>query len=78
MTESQKMGYRIPDDISFVGIDGIELASLTTPRLTTYWSNAAQLGKKAFEILNNMIENNEIVSFSHSMIYQEGESVKEI
>ena len=78
MTAAQRMGYRIPEDISFVGIDGIELASLTTPRLTTYWSNASQLGKKAFEILNDMIEKGEITSFRHSMVYQEGESVKEI
>jgi len=78
MSEAKKRGYSVPDDISFVGIDGIELASLISPKLTTYWSNPVQLGKKAFEILYNMVEKNEITTFSHSMIFQEGESVKQI
>ena len=76
MSEAQQTGYRVPDDISFVGIDGIELSNLVSPKLTTYRSNASDLGKKTFEILNNMIEKGEIVSFNHSMVYQEGNSVK--
>lgn len=78
MHEAQAKGYKVPDDLSFVGIDGIELSQLITPRLTTYWSNASDLGKKVFEILNNMIENNEISSCNHFMEYWEGESVKDL
>lgn len=78
MSEAQAKGCKVPDDLSFIGIDGIELSQLVTPKLTTYWSNASDLGKKAFEILNNMIENNEISSFNHSMVYWEGGSVRDL
>ena len=78
MNEAQRRGYKIPDDISFIGIDGIELASLVMPKLTTFWSNATELGHKAFEILYRMIEKGEILSFNHEMTYLEGETVKDL
>ena len=78
MNEAQRMGYRVPEDLSFVGIDGIELSSLVTPRLTTYRSNASELGKKAFEMLCQLIETGEISSYTHSLTLQEGESVRDL
>lgn len=78
MNEAQRQGFRVPEDISFVGIDGTELANLVSPRLTTYWSNAVALGYKAFEILYNMIEKGSIVSFDHKMVFREGESVRDL
>ena len=78
MNEAQRRGYKIPDDISFIGIDGIELASLVIPKLTTFWSNATELGHKAFEILYAMIKKGEILSFNHEMTYMEGETVKDL
>ena len=78
MNEAQRMGYRVPEDLSFVGIDGIELSSLVTPRLTTYRSNASELGKKAFEMLCKLIETGEISSYTHSLTLQEGESVRDL
>ena len=76
MSDAIRRGFRVPEDISFIGIDGIELSRLVVPKLTTFWSNAKALGQKAFEILYNMIEKNEVVSFSHDMVYMEGETVQ--
>ena len=78
MNEAQRRGFRVPDDLSFIGIDGIELASLVSPKLTTFWSNASELGHKAFDILYHMIKNGEILSFTHEMTFVEGESVKDL
>jgi DNA-binding LacI/PurR family transcriptional regulator len=78
MNEAQRRGYTVPDDISFIGIDGIELAGLAMPRLTTFWSNATTLGHKAFDMLYKMIKNGEILSFNHEMTYVEGETVKDL
>ncbi len=78
MTKAKELGYKVPDDVSFVGIDGIELSSLVEPKLTTFKSNAEELGKKAFEILYNMINNDEISLYNHCLTLIERDSVKEI
>ncbi len=78
MNRAQQIGFCVPKDISFVGIDGIALSNLVSPRLTTYKSDAEILGKKAFEMLHNMIETGEISFYNHKMELMEGESVRDI
>lgn len=46
----------IPEDISVAGYDGILLARSYKPRLTTVAQNTAQIGRKAAEVLAQMIE----------------------
>ncbi|MBQ9480872.1 MAG: LacI family DNA-binding transcriptional regulator [Clostridia bacterium] len=75
---AKELGYGVPEDISFVGIDGIELSALITPPLTTYKSDASALGKEAFGILYNMIETSEVSSYNHRMEMIERESVREL
>lgn len=77
MTRAKEIGIEVPEDISFIGIDGIEMASLVTPKLTTFKSNASKLGHRAFDIITNMIENNKVEVYNHEMILQEGNSVKD-
>lgn len=49
-----EMGLRVPDDISALGYDGINLARVL--RLTTYSQNTKELGKIAAERLISLIE----------------------
>ncbi len=49
-----EMGIRVPDDISALGYDGINLARVL--RLTTYSQNTQELGKTAAERLISLIE----------------------
>jgi LacI family transcriptional regulator len=42
---------RVPDDISVVGFDDIELSRFTQPPLTTIRLSRDELGRKAFDAL---------------------------
>jgi LacI family transcriptional regulator len=49
-------GLRIPDDVSIVGFDDIELAASVFPRLTTVRQPLAELGRTAVSLLNRLID----------------------
>ena len=52
----QNRGYNVPDDISVVGYDNIELAAYTSPPLTTFHQPKGELGKLAANTLIDRIE----------------------
>ena len=52
----RRMGLRFPEDISAAGYDGIQLASVTNPAMTTYRQDTAALGKTAAAKLIELIE----------------------
>ncbi|MGO1297557.1 MAG: HTH-type transcriptional repressor PurR [Vibrio sp.] len=53
----QQKGCRVPDDISVIGYDNIELAEYFSPPLTTIHQPKRRVGKNAFEILLERIKN---------------------
>jgi len=55
-------GYRVPDDISFIGIDDILLASYIEPPLTTIRIDKALMGNLAMEQLMKKINGEEAES----------------
>ena len=73
------MGYKIPDDISVIGFDGISLGEFYSPRLTTIRQLTASLADEGLGILLDCIENdakpqNKYIPFE----FVQGESVKRI
>lgn len=52
-------GYSIPNDISVVGFDDLEIAASITPTLSTVHQNRMDIGKKAAEIMLKRLKNNE-------------------
>jgi LacI family transcriptional regulator len=46
-----RVGLRVPEDISVVGFDDIELSRFTQPPLTTIRLSRDELGRKAFAAL---------------------------
>lgn len=79
MSALKHLGYRVPDDYSVVGFDGLNISAYTTPSLTTVNQNARDIGYAAVELLHQMIlgkakEHRRIMP--HSIIYRE--SVKKI
>ncbi|OED41527.1 hypothetical protein ACH42_13565 [Endozoicomonas sp. (ex Bugula neritina AB1)] len=56
----QSSGYKVPEDISVMGYDNIELASFTSPPMTTMHQPKRELGQLAADTLLNRIENPKI------------------
>ncbi|WED20756.1 HTH-type transcriptional repressor PurR [Vibrio sp. JC009] len=59
MSRLQEKGIRIPEDISVIGYDNIDLAAYYSPPLTTVHQPKRRVGKTAFEILLERIKNKE-------------------
>lgn len=51
-------GLRVPDDISIVGFDGIQIGEFYCPKITTIEQNVEQLAKRSYEMLVECIEQN--------------------
>ena len=74
-------GLRIPDDISVAGYDGIHLAGVLSPRLTTWRQNTEELGRTAAERLIEKIERPRTTLPEHLVVggrLFEGESIKRL
>ena len=50
-------GRKVPDDISVVGFDGVELAEYLYPKLTTIRQNRERIARRSVEILLDCIDN---------------------
>ena len=53
-------GYRVPEDISFIGYDDVEMARFASPPLTTIRHPKAELGQLAVELLVSRVRNKEL------------------
>ena len=72
-------GKKVPDDISVVGFDGLELSEYLYPKLTTIRQNRERIAQRSVEILLDSIDNggkavHETVPFSIVV----GESTKKL
>lgn len=81
LTEIEKHGLNIPNDISVVGYDGIYLSRILRPTLTTYVQNSAEIGKQAALKVVEQIEHPkdfEAKEITISGKLQKGSTVKNI
>lgn len=79
--EIRERGLRVPDDISIAGYDGITVARVLEPRLTTICQDTAAIGRIAAEKLVELIENPKttlIDKFTVSGTLFKGASVKKV
>jgi DNA-binding LacI/PurR family transcriptional regulator len=51
-----RAGLRVPNDISLIGFDDIELSRFTQPPLTTIQISRDELGRRAFEALDETLQ----------------------
>ncbi len=56
MQVAQSQGRTIPQDLSVIGFDNIELAQHTTPPLTSIWVDQMGMGRQAAQLLLTRIE----------------------
>lgn len=59
MHVARALGYRVPQDISIVGFDGIDLGAHIQPTLTTMHIDKVGMGRMAVELLKNRAQNPE-------------------
>ena len=57
INEIRERGLRIPEDISIAGYDGIAIAKILEPKLTTLCQDTVAIGRIAAEKLIDLIEN---------------------
>ena len=53
---ARELGFRIPEDVSFTGYDGIPTTQAISPRLTTIRQNSDSIGEAAAKRLISLIE----------------------
>lgn len=74
-----ELNKRIPEDISVVGFDGIEISQVMTPRLSTVKQNTQMIGQLAARKIVSLVEDNakeEIIYVPSKLL--EGKSVKKL
>lgn len=57
LSELERQGLSVPEDMSCFGYDGIYMASVLRPQLSTYQQDAREIGRKAAAELISAIEN---------------------
>lgn len=60
-------GLKVPDDISIIGFDDIDVASQITPALTTVAAPVQEIARHAFDILHSLIMH-EQAGFQHMVL----------
>jgi len=77
ISQAYEMGIRIPDDVSIIGYDNLQIAEMSVPPLTTVAQPLEKMGETATHLLFKMLEGSNDVEnkiISHQII--ERESVK--
>lgn len=75
---ARDLGYRVPEDISFIGIDDILLSSYVEPPLTTMGIDKKQMGILAMDMLLQKIKGKPVESMLLPMELIERKSVKKM
>lgn len=56
-------GIKVPEDVAIMGYDGVPLAKLLHPELTTIYQNTTKIGEVVTENLINSIEDNRSIGY---------------
>lgn len=78
ITEFRRMGVRVPEDVSVMGIDGTRVRSYTSPMLTSVDIRPHKHGEAAADMLIDLIEHRNtkrVIRISPKLL--EGESVRD-
>jgi DNA-binding LacI/PurR family transcriptional regulator len=75
-----EMGLKLPDDLSVVGYDGIQIGQIMEPNITTVYQDTKLLGIKSAELLLKRINGEEITDINKQVVIEtrllKGQTVK--
>jgi LacI family gluconate utilization system Gnt-I transcriptional repressor len=57
LTECQRQGIKVPDDIALAGFGATDIASVTCPALTTIDPHCAEIGRRAGALITDLLKN---------------------
>ncbi len=60
MLQAKRLGFRVPQDISFIGFDDIQFAEYCEPALTTIAQPRYDIGRQAMLLLLNSLKGNDV------------------
>ena len=63
ISEVQKHGLRVPEDLAVLGFDNQPISELTTPAITTIAQPIEEMGQLATEILISSLEGQEVPEY---------------
>lgn len=66
----KRKGLRVPEDISVIGFDNIDICEYIDPPLTTVDQPAVEMGKRAMEVLYKLIQGEPIEHFAEYKPFQ--------
>lgn len=70
-----ELGLRVPQDVALIGFDGVQMASMVTPALSTVHVDKYEIGRKATERILHMLDSPEKkfrpIEISTSLILRE-------
>jgi LacI family transcriptional regulator len=77
---AEQLGINIPEELSLIGFDGIQLCQLTSPEITTMVQPIYKLGSTAAQLLLKMIEGKPIPKLHNQFFVtlMKGQSTKAI
>lgn len=77
----QRMNYQVPEDVSLVGFDNIDMCEKVNPKLTTVNVNKEKMGKRAVQRMKNLLDHHnsapENTVLNVELIERESVKVKE-
>lgn len=65
----QNGGVRVPEDMSIIAADNIELSKFVTPALTTLQLPKKELGEKAAELLLDLLAHTNVISSRNPIVF---------
>ena len=71
LTECQRRGLRVPEDISIGGFGAYEIGSICVPTLTTIDAHARDIGRKTGSLLLDILDGRQDVLIEPQLIVRE-------
>ena len=70
LTECQRRGWRVPEDLAVAGFDDLDIGSIMVPPLTTIRTNRFDSGRRAAELILSRIEGDKRGAISETMGFE--------